>query len=102
MGWSLHLGDDFAHVGADETSRRLRHVAYRVEHGLRRSRILLGVEQPERVLDQGATVVERASPIGGLVAGHAADEIWTVIARHPRGLLFMAWSDLDPPDECVH
>src|SRR5262249_52931242 len=99
---ALHPGDDFAYVGADEGGRRFWHFAKRTEHGLRRLRILLGLEQPERMLYDLAALVERARPVRGPGAGHAADERRSVLARHHRSLLFMTGLDLDAPHKCIH
>src|SRR5262249_6148191 len=50
-GLGLRVADDLAHVDAHECRGRLGHGAERLEGALRRPCMLLGVEQPERMLD---------------------------------------------------
>jgi hypothetical protein len=53
----LCLSDDLTHVDAHKRSRRLRHIAKCAEDSLGSQRVLLGVEEPERVLDDSSSLL---------------------------------------------
>jgi hypothetical protein len=51
------MPDNLTYIDADERRRRLGHAAELVEGRLRRPGILLGVEEPERMLDDVTPVL---------------------------------------------
>src|SRR5512132_1614517 len=94
------MPDNLTYIDADERRRRLGHAAELPEGRLRRPGILLGVEEPERVLDDVTPVAPR--PVAARGAGHAPQHGDTAFTDHRQRLVRPARLDLDPSDDCVH
>src|SRR5262249_11805201 len=82
--------------------RRVRCVAEGAEGARGISRVVLGVEQPEGVLDELRSVVDRATPVRLPGPGHPAEHADAVVSDHLTGQGLLAWLDLGTADDSEH
>ena len=78
----------------------LRHVAKYVEVRRCTSRMLFGVEKPERVLNHVA-VIDAPRPVAARPACHALECRDAMFGDHLSLLVLAAWLELHPSDDCV-
>src|SRR5690348_17509073 len=69
----LRLPDDLAHVYTDECCGCVRHATKHVEGRLRCACVFFGVEEPERMLDEVATI-KSPRPIAACRPCHRSEE----------------------------
>jgi hypothetical protein len=92
--------DDLADIDADERRWRIGQVAEPAEGRFRRPGALLGVEEPEGVLDD--VILAAPRPVAARRAGHALQHRDARFTDHRERLIRPAWLDFDPSDDCAH